>query len=432
MLNEEGVIDCRCDYCGTVRAVVYCNSDCARLCLNCDRRVHTANSLFHRHPRSLICDKCRFQPAIFYCRDDKISLCQSCEYKRNGRPGSGNCRMPLDCYTGCPSFTEMSRLWPFALDATLSAYSSSSSSKSGLDIGWELFSNLPEDGSECSEQPDNNEIESCANNEPRMPLSSTLQPNPNPMPYSRDQLHLLAQDSKLPKGCPNSKDIEIHDGDGLGKGLNLNVQLNFEGGNEIFDCSQDSTSYHLEDGGLDCLLKEENISVAGSNGLSQNAMEAPSSIQQDFVGFQSSTGSGSGTVMQPINSNANCVLMNLSCNRNMDLGYPQVQIHSNIPLSLPNINGESSTSTTDHQDCGLSPALLTVDKPWESNLELTGPQARDIAKMRYFEKKKNRMFGKQIRYASRKARADTRKRVKGRFVKAGEAYDYDPLVSEND
>lgn len=36
-------------------------------------------------------------------------------------------------------------------------------------------------------------------------------------------------------------------------------------------------------------------------------------------------------------------------------------------------------------------------------------------------------FGKQIRYASRKARADTRKRVKGRFVKAGEAYDYDPV-----
>lgn len=40
-------------------------------------------------------------------------------------------------------------------------------------------------------------------------------------------------------------------------------------------------------------------------------------------------------------------------------------------------------------------------------------------------------FGKQIRYASRKARADTRKRVKGRFVKAGEAYDYDPLVTRN-
>lgn len=36
-------------------------------------------------------------------------------------------------------------------------------------------------------------------------------------------------------------------------------------------------------------------------------------------------------------------------------------------------------------------------------------------------------FDKRVRYATRKARADVRKRVKGRFVKAGEAYDYDPL-----
>ena len=36
-------------------------------------------------------------------------------------------------------------------------------------------------------------------------------------------------------------------------------------------------------------------------------------------------------------------------------------------------------------------------------------------------------YEKTIRYASRKSRADVRKRVKGRFVKAGEAYDYDPL-----
>lgn len=36
-------------------------------------------------------------------------------------------------------------------------------------------------------------------------------------------------------------------------------------------------------------------------------------------------------------------------------------------------------------------------------------------------------FEKKVRYATRKARADVRKRVKGRFVKAGDAYDYDPL-----
>lgn len=36
-------------------------------------------------------------------------------------------------------------------------------------------------------------------------------------------------------------------------------------------------------------------------------------------------------------------------------------------------------------------------------------------------------FEKRVRYALRKARADIRRRVKGRFVKAGDAYDYDPL-----
>lgn len=43
---------------------------------------------------------------------------------------------------------------------------------------------------------------------------------------------------------------------------------------------------------------------------------------------------------------------------------------------------------------------------------------RGDAMLRYKEKKKTRRYDKHIRYESRKARADTRKRVKGRFVKA--------------
>ncbi|KAI3825261.1 hypothetical protein L1987_06742 [Smallanthus sonchifolius] len=44
-------------------------------------------------------------------------------------------------------------------------------------------------------------------------------------------------------------------------------------------------------------------------------------------------------------------------------------------------------------------------------------QNRCNAMLRYKEKKKTRRYEKCIRYESRKARADTRKRVKGRFVK---------------
>ncbi|WRX19851.1 CCT domain - like 8 [Theobroma cacao] len=50
-------------------------------------------------------------------------------------------------------------------------------------------------------------------------------------------------------------------------------------------------------------------------------------------------------------------------------------------------------------------------------------QNRGNAMLRYQEKKKHRRYDKHIRYESRKARADTRKRFKGRFVKASEAPD---------
>lgn len=45
------------------------------------------------------------------------------------------------------------------------------------------------------------------------------------------------------------------------------------------------------------------------------------------------------------------------------------------------------------------------------------PMDREAKVLRYREKKKTRKFEKTIRYASRKAYAETRPRVKGRFAK---------------
>ncbi|RZC60533.1 hypothetical protein C5167_022279 [Papaver somniferum] len=55
----------------------------------------------------------------------------------------------------------------------------------------------------------------------------------------------------------------------------------------------------------------------------------------------------------------------------------------------------------------------------KADMELLA-QNRGSAMLRYKEKKKTRRYEKHIRYESRKARADTRKRVKGRFVKSNE------------
>lgn len=83
------------------------------------------------------------------------------------------------------------------------------------------------------------------------------------------------------------------------------------------------------------------------------------------------------------------MLMNPNCNRNINIGFPNPQqVHSSMSLSLSNITGESSAA--DYQDCGLSPVFLPGEAPWEPNLEISCPQARDKAKMRYNEKKKTR------------------------------------------
>ncbi|KAK1562072.1 hypothetical protein Q3G72_005785 [Acer saccharum] len=105
-----------CEYCGVLSAVVYCKPDIARLCLNCDEYVHSANFLSSRHNRYLLCDKCNSQPAIFRCMDDKISLCQDCDWENNGCLGLGHNYQILDSYTGCPSSDEFSRIWSSVLD----------------------------------------------------------------------------------------------------------------------------------------------------------------------------------------------------------------------------------------------------------------------------------------------------------------------------
>ncbi|XVF01819.1 hypothetical protein REPUB_Repub04eG0122500 [Reevesia pubescens] len=422
-----------CDFCRGVRAVVYCKSDSARLCFFCDECVHSANLLSLRHARSLLCEKCNSQSAVVRCLDEKLSLCQDCDWNGNGCSSLGHSRETLNCYTGCPSLAEFRRIWSSVLDA---------SSPAGFDVGLPVGA-LPDNDNcfaNCLNQREQggtfrlaatklNELDACPKLNPWMEPSSMVSANANYLPYCRDQEPLFTEESSLPKGYSDLKDFKVPDGDDLCDGLNMNdVQLTFETADEIFGCSQGQTRYQFENVGTDCILMEKTLSVTESDGPIENTLEESSSGQKDCVPFASSQVGSSASMMAAMAGSSNCMLMNPGCNRNVNLGYPIGQIPSTIALSLSNITGENNSA--DYQDCGLSP-FLTGESPWESNLEASCPHARDKAKKRYNEKKKTRTFGKQIRYASRKARADTRKRVKGRFVKAGEAYDYDPLVARN-
>ncbi|CAH8261365.1 unnamed protein product [Arabidopsis lyrata] len=57
----------KCNYYAISQTVIYCKSDLAKLCQNCDFHVYYANPLSHRYTCSLICQKCFSQPAAIRC-----------------------------------------------------------------------------------------------------------------------------------------------------------------------------------------------------------------------------------------------------------------------------------------------------------------------------------------------------------------------------
>ena len=110
-MHQAGPISC--EYCGRGRATIYCPSDSARLCLSCDRQIHAANNLSLRHHRTLLCDGCGREPANIRCHEERISLCSTCDAKVHARDGprSHHVRRTFETFSGCPSASELARLW---------------------------------------------------------------------------------------------------------------------------------------------------------------------------------------------------------------------------------------------------------------------------------------------------------------------------------
>ncbi|GLT85197.1 hypothetical protein SLE2022_033930 [Rubroshorea leprosula] len=87
----------------------------------------------------------------------------------------------------------------------------------------------------------------------------------------------------------------------------------------------------------------------------------------------------------------------------------------------------SHSVSSSSMDVGVVPdgsTMTDITNPYGRAMESTTPQAvqlssvdREARVLRYREKRKNRKFEKTIRYASRKAYAEKRPRIKGRFAK---------------
>ncbi|KAH7843814.1 hypothetical protein Vadar_021053 [Vaccinium darrowii] len=70
----------RCELCKST-ATIFCESDQANLCWDCDTKVHSANFLVAKHLRTLLCHVCR-SPTPWNASGERlcktVSVCQSC------------------------------------------------------------------------------------------------------------------------------------------------------------------------------------------------------------------------------------------------------------------------------------------------------------------------------------------------------------------
>ncbi|XP_038901850.1 zinc finger protein CONSTANS-LIKE 9-like [Benincasa hispida] len=407
-----------CDFCGDQRSMVYCRSDAACLCLSCDRNVHSANALSRRHTRTLLCERCHLQPSMVRCIDERVSLCQNCDWTGHGTStlaSSSHKRQTINCYSGCPSAAELSSIWSFVLDvpsvndACEKELGLMSIAENSLGGAWSLSENIA--GQRMPGSTEASDV--CSREKSNVMVGSSSLIDFGSRPYTSDQPVELANVA-LPKFCcPGTKVAEFcGEDDDLYKEFDMDeMDLNLENYEELFSMSINHSEEFFENSGIDSFFEAKGLSFEDSVCHSAVAAEGSS------IGVVKS--------MQPACSNGASADSVMSTKTEPILCFNSRQAQSGVSFS--GLTGESSAG--DHQDCGASSMLLMGEPPWctpgpESSFPSTD---RNSAVLRYKEKKKTRKFEKTVRYATRKARADVRRRVKGRFVKAGEAYDYDPL-----
>ncbi|KAL3615333.1 Zinc finger protein [Castilleja foliolosa] len=380
-----------CDFCREQRSKVYCHSDEASLCMSCDQKVHSANALSRRHSRTLVCDRCNSQPAFVRCMEKRKLLCQSCDWTENAASPNMRKRQPVNYYSGCPSYDEISEIWSFPSDSPPVRDPSSEQGMGLMNIAddvtrdWQDMTNI-EDSPILVEVSDVRDVG----------LLNELQNVDLPGPASSAMCNNVF--------VPAEKDLSKPEDTGLCENMD-EVDLSIEDYDELFSVALNNPGQLFDNDGIEGLFGSTDMSGSGCQGA--------------YPAEGSSV--GRLKMQQPACSNASSADSVINCKTDPNVCFMK-------QAQLSNLTGERSAG--DYQDCGVSSSMIITGEPaWG----LPGPESsmphssRSDAVMRYKEKKKARKFEKKVRYESRKTRADVRKRVKGRFIKAGDAYDYDPL-----
>ncbi|KAE8023746.1 hypothetical protein FH972_009414 [Carpinus fangiana] len=448
----DGVV--ACDFCGDQSAVLYCKADSAKLCLFCDQHVHSANLLSRKHVRSQICDNCGSEPVSVRCATDNLVLCNECDWDAHGScsVSASHDRSTIEGFSGCPSVLELASL----LGVDLEDKKVNPNPSGPLIQSWTSGGGVMNDPSSWGyDKPSAGVV--CLQDliVPSETVAKRQGGGKWGQVMCRQLVELLRRRSG--GGWEGLGLGSGGDGDGDGDGgidgfvgaspaiaqqqqqqqppqqeaplpallmMNLKESDHIVDGDALWDSNPGSQSTQIWDFNLGRLRGHEET---GTLEVAYGANDAGFMIK-NFGEFMKETTLNNakmlGDMFQmncPI-SHHDMAFSNISNNPTTSLG-PATSESNNLPRgsAFGKARGSKDFQLVE-QSFLIGGDCVGTAAPTKAEMELLA-QNRGNAMQRYKEKKKTRRYEKHIRYESRKARADTRKRVKGRFVKASEASD---------
>ncbi|RDX93666.1 Zinc finger protein CONSTANS-LIKE 13 [Mucuna pruriens] len=375
MNSEESQNSRPCDYCGHSTALLYCRADSAKLCFSCDREVHSTNQLFSKHTRTLLCDACDDSPATILCSTDTSVFCQNCDWeKHNPSLSSLHQRRPLEGFSGCPSVSELFSIlgFPDVTKKTLLSSPQGSAPYGFLGSEIEGLSDLFVWDSPSVVTLDDL-ISSSASSHSFQAMEVPPLPKNRKAACGRHKEEILSQLRELAKSEP--LDLEQYvQSENLSSGFEHDVKTDIFPSREVkllhlFFCS--------------CVFLSMLVLVP-IDGFFWHRESSEHMYQ--VVPLPPDSSLRTYTEEIPVKHSTSAAAE--TCTYGDNGGKPSISLKS------------ETLSTT----------------PKAVACELTS-QERDSALLRYKQKKKTRRYDKHIRYESRKVRAESRVRVKGRFAK---------------
>ncbi|EOY22216.1 JHL10I11.10 protein, putative isoform 1 [Theobroma cacao] len=379
-----------CDTCQAAACTLYCHTDSSYLCNDCDKRIHAANPMASSHQRVWICAVCENAAAAVTCRADAASLCIKCDIEIHSvNPlARRHIRVPIP---------------------PLSGLACSSSSTHQVELPDPMFDTENEIAAgTINEEIDENETDCWLLLEPDSTDNQTM----SGFTYGEQvdeymDVRDTCTEYRCQEQCSDQQQLLcVNNPEDSGSDIDVPVQT--------FESKKQSQQQEKQ------LQRQTHQQLQG---IYFNTEHRGSKAA--FMYTPSSTLSARGA--QPLHQ----------CSRDFPKSVNEEQQTNGIYVPLPLITAgilPNATSNIPSTYTGF-PNGATDLFPYPlplMPLQFT-PMNREAKVLRYREKRKARKFEKKIRYASRKAYAETRPRVKGRFArKTDMEIEDDQLFSKED